>query len=101
MSLTVAIDRVLALESIVEPAGVPLWKAAGYASVKSARNAVARGVFPIARIQGEARVRFTAANVAAYTQRGEVTNEFLIDQSGPKGKRRAFSKGRMRLVAAG
>lgn len=91
MSLTVSIDAVLRLDDVVNASGVVLWQAAGYGSLQSARNAVGAGTFPIRRIPGIGAVRFTALEVEAFTQRGEVTNEALLQRRGPKR--------RLRLVA--
>lgn len=94
MSLTIAIDALVPLKDV--------YREAGYGDYKAAQHAVKAGRFPIQHVEGHSRIVFTAANVAALTQRGEITNRRQLEKRDPRAKT-FFGKGKakMRLLAVG
>jgi predicted DNA-binding transcriptional regulator AlpA len=47
-------------------------------TIKSAQHKLKRGTFPIRHVQGVVPYVFTRSDVAAYVERGEVTNPNLL-----------------------
>lgn len=87
-TLTVQIDRVLRLSEIYDRCG--------YTSQAAAAKACAAGRFPV-KHAARRPWRFTALDVAAFTQKGEITNPRLLDRTPTP--RRHFGKARARLAS--